>query len=175
MEALRKPIENAYWVVEGQFLAGEYPAGGDGRAIERLDAFLDCGFNAFFDLTMPGELPSYRDALLTLASERRQRVEYHSFPIPDFGVPPKQEMQRLLEMLDVTLRRGLRIYLHCWGGVGRTGTVVGCYFVRQGMSGEEALEELHRRWQNVPKSQRHPRSPETEAQRRFVLEFGGKT
>ncbi len=174
MEALRKPIENAYWVVEGQFLAGEYPSGSDGRAIERLQAFLDCGFVAFFDLTIPGELPSYRELLLTMAKQRMQRVECYSFPIPDFGVPSKQEMLRLLERLNATLRRGVRTYLHCWGGVGRTGTVIGCYFVQQGMKGDEALQELHRRWQTVPKSQKYPRSPETEAQRRFVLEFAGE-
>ena len=27
---------------------------------------------------------------------------------------------------------GRKVYVHCWGGVGRTGTVVGCYLVRQG-------------------------------------------
>ena len=31
------------------------------------------------------------------------------------------------------------MYLHCWGGVGRTGTVVGCWLVRHGRTGDEAL------------------------------------
>ena len=34
--------------------------------------------------------------------------------------------------------------MHCWGGVGRTGTTVGCWLVRHGRSGTEALAELRR-------------------------------
>ncbi|MEJ5241211.1 MAG: hypothetical protein WHS87_08445 [Anaerolineales bacterium] len=172
MEALSKPIENAYWVVEGHFLAGEYPLRGDEEeSLRRLQAFLDYGFEAFFDLTVPGELPPYHSLLFALAAERARHVEYHSFPIPDFGVPTQEEMKRILDALEGTLHRGLRTYLHCWGGVGRTGTVVGCYLVRRGLTGEEALQDLQRRWQHVPKSRYHPHSPETEEQRRFVLGF----
>lgn len=172
METLSKPIENAYWVVEGHFLAGEYPLIGDAQeCTRRLQAFLEYGFEAFFDLTLPGELPPYSPLLRDLAAARNQRIEYYSFPIPDFGIPTQQEMTHILDTLEATLHRGLRTYLHCWGGVGRTGTVVGCYLVRRGLTGEEALQDLQRRWQQVPKSRYHPRSPETEEQRRFVLNF----
>ncbi|MFO3796581.1 MAG: fused DSP-PTPase phosphatase/NAD kinase-like protein [Anaerolineales bacterium] len=172
METLNKPIENAYWVVEGHFLAGEHPLNGpEEKAHQRLQALLESGFEAFFDLTMPHERPSYRAELQELASLHRRPVEYYSFPIPDFGIPTHQEMNRLLDTLERVLQRGLRTYLHCWGGVGRTGMVVVCYLIRRGLSGDEALRELQRRWQSVPKSRLHPHSPETEAQRQFVLTF----
>ena len=35
-----------------------------------------------------------------------------------------------------------RVYLHCLRGLGRTGTVVGCYFIEKGFSTEEALTEI---------------------------------
>lgn len=174
METLSKPIENAYWVVEGHFLAGEHPLHApEEKAYQRLQAFLESGFEAFFDLTMPNEMPSYHEKLQELASQHRRFVEYYSFPIPDFGLPTHQELSRLLDTLEGVLQRGLRTYLHCWGGIGRTGTVVACYLVRRGLTGEEALCELHRRWQSVPKSRFHPHSPETEVQRQFVLTFQG--
>jgi hypothetical protein len=69
------------------------------------------------------------------------------------------------------LQAGRKIYLHCWGGIGRTGTTVGCYLVRQGKSGAEALEQLAAWWRNVPKSRYFPRSPETDAQMDFVLHW----
>ncbi|MFN3742115.1 MAG: fused DSP-PTPase phosphatase/NAD kinase-like protein [Anaerolineales bacterium] len=174
METLNKPVENAYWVVEGHFLAGEHPLNGPKeKAYPRLQALLESGFEAFFDLTMPKEAPSYHAKLQELASLRRRPVEYYAFPIPDFGIPTPQEMSRLLDTLESVLQRGLRTYLHCWGGIGRTGTVVACYLIRRGLSGDEALRELHRRWQSVPKSRFYPHSPETEAQRQFVLTFQG--
>ena len=56
--------------------------------------------------------------------------------------------------IDLTQRdEGLEpVYVHCWGGIGRTGTVVGCWLVRHGMTGDEALAEFASpgRWFNRP-------------------------
>ena len=38
----------------------------------------------------------------------------------------------ILDKIDDDLAAGHNIYVHCWGGVGRTGTVVGCWLVRHG-------------------------------------------
>ena len=40
------------------------------------------------------------------------------------------------------LAGGRTVYLHCRGGIGRTGTVLGCYLVRQGQTAEEALASI---------------------------------
>jgi protein-tyrosine phosphatase len=56
-----------------------------------------------------------------------------------------------------------------WGGIGRTGTVVGCWLAEQGVAqGEEAIEkiaELRATWDD-PTIYRD--SPETETQRNIV-------
>ena len=70
----------------------------------------------------------------------------------------------MLDTIDQALAAGHTMYVHCWGGVGRTGTVVGCHLVRHGQQGTAALHALARRWQTVAKRPRHPCSPETEAQ-----------
>ena len=49
---------------------------------------------------------------------------------------------QILDDLDQALADGHRVYLHCFGGIGRTGTVVGCYLVRHGMTGNEVLEQI---------------------------------
>ena len=51
-------------------------------------------------------------------------------------------MNAVLDMLDTALQAGQAVYLHCWAGIGRTGTVVGCYLVRHGLTGEQALARL---------------------------------
>jgi hypothetical protein len=62
------------------------------------------------------------------------------------------------------------VYLHCWGGTGRTGTAVGCHLVRTGKSGSEALATIAELWQTVSEMKRRdfPESPQTRAQRAFV-------
>ena len=48
------------------------------------------------------------------------------------------------------------VYVHCWGGIGRTGTTVGCWFVRHGRTGDQALAEIAERWQWMEKAIRFP-------------------
>jgi protein-tyrosine phosphatase len=69
------------------------------------------------------------------------------------------------------MEEGRKIYLHCWGGIGRTGTTVGCYLVRHGRTGEEALRQLAEWWKKVPKSRIHIHSPETHEQADFILKW----
>jgi hypothetical protein len=65
------------------------------------------------------------------------------------------------------------VYVHCRGGRGRTGTVVGCHFVRRGSTGRDALLRLAELWKTVAKSAWKPASPETNAQRSFVVAMEG--
>jgi hypothetical protein len=80
-------------------------------------------------------------------------------------------MQDILDTIDTSLQAGKKIYLHCWGGIGRTGTTVGCYLVRRGKTGAAALAQLAEWWQKVPKSRIHPHSPETYEQAEFIREW----
>lgn len=59
------------------------------------------------------------------------------------GVPTVAQMQRILDTIDGANAAGQVVYVHCLGGKGRTGTVVGCYLARRGLAvGEAALERL---------------------------------
>jgi hypothetical protein len=164
-----RPIPNAYWVIPGRFLAGEHPAAqGPSYTRHRLDALLQAGLGVFVDLMPISEGFAYETMLEEEATKLQVQAELYRFGIPDFDVPSTEQMRRTLDALDAAVSRGDNLYLHCWGGIGRTGTTVGCYLVRHGLSGEAALAQLAAWWRTVPKSTFHARSPETERQADFI-------
>ncbi len=162
-------IVQCYWVLPARFLAGEYPAHLDRpQAAERLDALLKAGINSFFDLTESRELEPYLPLLKQRAWLCGRTVHYQRFPIEDFGVPTANHMRAVLAAIDSELGAGRDIYVHCWGGVGRTGMAVGCYLAAHGQSGDAAIEQIRAWRQSLPLFEFHPRSPETAEQRDFV-------
>jgi hypothetical protein len=166
---LDRPIPESYWVEPGRLLAGEYPAQFDGEMTrKRIDALIQAGFNTFIDLTRTNETITYIRTLFDEAKLYEVEVKHQRFPIGDFGLPTPDLMNSILDTIDAELQAGRKIYLHCWGGIGRTGTTVGCYLVRRGKTGSEALHQLAEWWQTVPKSHIHTRSPETREQAEFI-------
>ena len=163
---LTQPIEHCYWVVPGQFLAGEYPRNLDDESSPaKLAALADAGIAAFIDLTEAGELRPYSQWL------NPPSQSYQRFPIRDLSPPATAELTvSILDAIDEQISNGRPVYLHCWGGVGRTGTIVGCWLARHGYAGSAALERLQELWSACPKSARTP-SPEMPAQRRYVRDW----
>ena len=168
-----KPIPASYWVVTGSFLAGGYPVSNfaDDIARQCLAAFFNIGINTFFDLTRPGELPSYQSILQEEAVHYGVSIHYQRFDMQDKGLPSHEQMALLLDTLDAALAAGSKVYLHCWGGIGRTGTAVGCWLVRHGLTGGQALIRLNELYRTAEQSSIFPRSPETDAQVSFILRW----
>ena len=164
-------MENTYWVVPGRFAAGEYPgARNRHEAAARLRTLLRAGINHFIDLTGPPDrLEPYERIAQEQAQAEGTTVWREHHPIPDMSIPRRdREMTAILDAIDDAMARGRTVYVHCWGGIGRTGTVVGCWLVRQGLTGDEALAQLAERWQQVEKRWLHPQSPQTRTQRNYV-------
>ncbi len=161
--AMPQPDPNTYWVEPDRFLAGEYPFSPDpAGARAKLDALLQAGITTFVDLTHPHELEPY-------SAHLPPGVEYRRLPIRDMSVPrDAREMVNILDTVDQALAAGRRVYVHCWGGVGRTGTVVSCWLQRHGRGPDEALRELAAHWTTVAKRNRFRRSPETDEQVAWV-------
>ncbi len=170
MTTLPRPHTNCYWAQPGRLLAGEYPGAPTVSAARpKLRLLLDAGITFFLDLTHP------QDRLVPYALWLQQETQgyprpaiYRQMAILDRNVPSVAQMVQTLDVLDEALAADHIVYVHCWGGVGRTGTVVGCYWVNHGSSGEAALAELACLWQDVAKRDRYPRSPETPAQIQMV-------
>ena len=169
-DAWPRPHDNCYWLLPGRLLAGEHPGAADAAVqARRMLALLDAGVACVIDLTEAGEgLPGYAAALRAAAASRRVAVSIEAFPIADYSVPEPATMRRILDAIALALRCGQTLYLHCHGGAGRTGTVVGCLLVEYGHTPAQALQLIARKWQVVAKRVHVPASPETPAQREFI-------
>jgi ADP-ribosylglycohydrolase len=151
----RPPIPNSYWVIPGRVLAGEYPR-------QQIKKLLEAGINCFIDLTQPDELEPYIDLL-------PKGVAYRRFPILDHSVPRSPQMMfEVLREIERALAADGAIYVHCRAGIGRTGTVAGCFLAQRGLSGEAALAELNKAWRQCSRSDTWRAVPETDEQVAFV-------
>ena len=159
-DALALPHEHCYWLLPGRLLAGEHPgARGDVEQVLRLAALRAAGIACFIDLTTPADpLPAY-------TPQAAQRL---AFPITDFGLPTPAAMRATLDAITAALDAGQGVYLHCRAGIGRTGTLAGCWLVEQGLTADEALALLQRKFQAARQSHSGSSTPETQAQRGFI-------
>ena len=165
-KTIDRPNQNTYWVNE-RFLAGEYPGNwDDDRAVERIQAYLASGVTYFIDLT--SEADGVRSYQAILQRESDGQAVYQRYPIQDIGIPEDGFMLDILDTIDQAIAGGHVVYVHCWGGIGRTGTVVGCYLVRHGLGGAAALGKVEALFAMMEKSRRVLRSPETDEQMSYV-------
>ncbi|MGE3326182.1 MAG: ADP-ribosylglycohydrolase family protein [Acidimicrobiia bacterium] len=154
---------HAYWVEPGAILAGEYPGHLDEeRALQKLNLLIDHGVRTFVDLTTAADgMEPYANHLTSIAERRGMQLQHVTHPIPDMGVISNEGYTEITRTLrDATDRGG--VYVHCWGGVGRTGTVVGCLLVDSGISADAALAQIDT-WRSVTHKAHMP-APQTAAQ-----------
>lgn len=165
------PFTRSYWVVPGALLAGYYPGALD--PVERdikLNALLDFGIQVVINLMEPDEtdwegqlFAPYSPRITELAMQRGLDVQCRRFPIRDGGIPTPARMQQILEAIETALDAGQPIYVHCWGGKGRTGTVVGCFLAQRGIAtGDAALAMVQQL--RCRDARAHEPSPETTIQ-----------
>lgn len=134
---------HAWWVEPDRLLAGEYPGHtAPTRARHKVDVLVDAGIRTFVDLTTPADrLAPYRPLVGDVAVARQLDVRHVSFPIPDLGVVDDHEYDEVVRIIEDGLGRGA-VYVHCWGGVGRTGTVIGCALADEGLGYDEIIDRL---------------------------------
>jgi predicted protein tyrosine phosphatase len=160
---------DTYWVKSGKLLAGQCPgAWREDQTRRRLRALLEAGVTFFLDLTEAHEygLRPYAPVLQEEAVTMGFDVKHRRMPIPDMNTPTVQQMVGILDTLDAALEAGHTVYVHCYAGIGRTGTAIGCHLARHGMEGSQALDQIARLREDLPNGRR--RSPETAAQRAMV-------
>lgn len=176
-DALPVPFERSYWVVPGKLLAGAYPGDLDPEmAGRKLQAIVAAGIRCFIDLTSPEDqnflgqsLNSYHELLGKMASGQF-KLFYHRLSITDLDVPSETGMMEILDVMDGAILRDIPVYVHCLGGIGRTGTVIGCWLVRHGIAqGRDAIELIRKLRRNEARAAIV--SPETAHQRRFIIEW----
>lgn len=162
----QKPTFNSY-AVNDWLYAGEYPGDKNKeKARLKLRQFKHFGITHFIDLTEEGELSPYEPLLCGMQHVR--------FPIMDQSVPDSiKSVQNLIKTINEIHKESIwnKVYIHCWGGVGRTGTIVSCYLASAlGTDYDATIKELERLWSECPKSANRI-SPENSEQRNFIANF----
>ncbi|OCH91752.1 phosphatases II [Obba rivulosa] len=178
-----RPLPNSYWATP-YLVACEFPycpltptQMARKQTKQKLDALLLAGVRTFIDLTEPHELFPYSphlSARCALLGIDVMDVQYHNFPIRDRSLPESVELvRRIMEVLRENEQQGRICAVHCRGGIGRTGLVVGCWLVDSGIAkdGADALRLIADEWKTVEKCKRFPSSPETGPQFEFVRSF----
>ncbi len=160
------PISRSYWIVEGRLTAGAYPD--PRRDCDRIGPLLDAGFDLFINITedLPGGGDDHLSRYDGRAAERAAIVR--RFPIVDMDIPTDALMQRILDEIDRGLDEGRRVYVHCWGGLGRTGVVVGCWLIRHGHADAESVQGILQQLRMGDRESGMRASPQTQAQIRMM-------
>lgn len=154
------PFPQSFWVKESVLCVGHYPCDRDkATSLAKQNGLLDCGIRRVINLmernetNHNGELfADYSKDLTLLARSRNMAApEFFGVPLRDAQAPTIAQMQAVLEIINDSIRRNIPTYMHCWGGHGRTGTVVCCYLISQGKTAQEAIEQLSVWRQGLPK------------------------
>ncbi len=189
------PTPYPYWAIPNKLLAGEYPGEqhpknslrtivskvysilgflsrprqGLMNSDKRIKAIIDSGINTFLDLTEINELPDYEQKINVLTDSNNNQIKYKRMPIKDRTVPEKEYLKEILDFIHEESKNDRKVYVHCLRGLGRTGTVVGCYLVRNGFSGNESLQEIYRLRQGMLNA--WMQSPQTQEQVQAVINW----
>ncbi len=84
----------------------------------------------------------YDEDFINLGKAKGIETSFIRMLIRDVSVPTPLTMAAILNQIDGSNPADRPLYLHCWGGRGRTGTAVGCYLVGHGSTGEVALGKI---------------------------------
>lgn len=170
MTSIPSPIPDTYWVIPGRLMAGRNPLAMPYKDInETIHAITEVGIDTFIDLTHHHEFGNQSYAPILGRFQNEKVCQYFNHPIVDFGLPAREEMVIILQRIMHALKEGRNIYLHCYAGLGRTGTVVGCFLVERGLSGIDALAEIMRMRYDLDGGEQF--SPQTGEQKQFVMNW----
>jgi protein-tyrosine phosphatase len=157
-------VVHGYWVVRGRLLATEYPGAKDEeKALRKLQVLRDAGVNSFVDLTEPGEQTWGGATMVPYSELLGPDVAYKRFAIPDTSVIADSGYDRILDYITAELDAGRVVSCHCWGGKGRTGTVVGSWLIDNEGVGYPAVIDRMQALRRGTSKAAHP-VPDTEEQ-----------
>ena len=181
-------LVHGWWVREGRLAGVEYPgARTPEKARRRVAALLGLGLRSFVDLTEPGEstfggpglvdyAPELAEVAAGLGLDVDDRADDPGPPLPpgppgvdvvvrrrapvrDLNVAEDGLYRAVHDHVDAELAAGRPAVVHCWGGVGRTSSVLGTYLVHHGVPSDEVQARLDALRAPARKARRQPRRP----------------
>lgn len=116
------------WIEDGILLACAYP-----RGDETFATLARRGITVLINLHERGHVPAH------LAGHGLR--EEH-LPTRDFTPPTPEDLDRGVAAIVEAVAAGEGVAVHCGAGLGRTGTLIACYLVDQGLDPEAAMDRV---------------------------------
>ena len=120
------PIDSSHWVIFNHLIAGSNPD--SYGSTENLERILSAGVNTFVNLQESYEqqyFVPYKNQVVAIAKAKYKRdVKFISLEIEDMNVTTDENILELVFKISSLILSGDCVYVHCWGGFGRTGTVI---------------------------------------------------
>lgn len=134
------PTPSSNWVICNNLIQGSYPGHPELNVhMKILDSILDCGVTTFVSLLEAHEQSMFRPYKAYVKSLAPQ-TEFVELPIPDMGVTDDKIISEVADTIaDGINNRNKVYYIHCWGGHGRSGTLVALVLNKLGLPCKEAL------------------------------------
>jgi hypothetical protein len=172
------PFHRSYWAIPDQLLAGCYPGDLDPQAMDaKLSALIAAKVTLVVSLMEADESDhsgsafyDYAPRLEEIAFASNHSIRGIRFEIPDMSIPSQELMRAILDAIKAEMAGGGVVYVHCWGGKGRTATVVGCLLLETGREDiETVLARLNKLTAHASKF--FWPTPQTPEQCAFVLNW----
>jgi atypical dual specificity phosphatase len=121
-------VDRGDWLEVGRVLGCAYP-----RREAGLTALAQQGVTVLVNLHERSHRPT------RLAAHGLTEVH---LPVRDFTAPSPEVLARGVAAIERALAEGQVVAVHCGGGLGRTGTLLACYLVHQGLAPDEAIRRV---------------------------------
>jgi len=185
--ALGGPTDFCNWVLPGRLLMGAFP-----KRTTLLHQILQAGITTFVSLVHPRELERlekygpYFDFAKKMVQENKEGLltqkvsdlQFVHLPITDKDIAGDDDILHLIEDMERRMLGGERIFIHCRGGHGRTGTVIAVLLAKLfNLDAYEALEktqQYHDHREDVKQKPGVYSCPETALQTNQVYRLVGK-
>ncbi len=143
-------MQRFYWAIDGVLAGCSLPGGGE-RGGRRGDVDL-----AQMRAALASDLEWLKrkgiQAVLTLTESSladdvlaSSGLAHLHIPVPDLHAPTLAQLQQAIAFIDRQSAQSHATAVHCLMGQGRTGTVLAAYLIRNGLTAQEALDEIRRR------------------------------
>ncbi|KAA3642366.1 MAG: hypothetical protein DWQ07_25365 [Chloroflexi bacterium] len=146
----------------GNIYRSAMPFGAFDKEGDTFDAY------GWYDIDTVVMLNSDAEALARSGRDLRSLYETKGFkvihlPIEDFDVPTLESLEQTLDAIELEALQGRNVVIHCFAGIGRTGTTAALLARRNlGLGGQEAIDWIR----NLV-----PGSVETKGQEDLIKEY----